>query len=148
MDYFGVSSPNFTYGKETLDNFEDEKRKEDYEKVKNEFEESNIFQEENTYEEIKNNFERNQNFFASNQGLDFSMEKIDSVPNGFNCDDKIRIIFTEEEEKCIQGNINYLVEQETIPMEIEDENSLKRKRETGLRKSTDPKPKRLFSNSI
>lgn len=152
MDYFGVSSPNFTYGKETLNNFEDEKRKEDHERVKKEFEESNLFedffQEENTYDEIKNNFERNQNFFANTSVLDFSMEKIDSIPNGFNCDEKNRVFFSEEEEMCIQKNIDYLLEQGTIPMELEDKNSLKRKREVGLRKSTEPKPKRLFSNSI
>ena len=169
MDYFGVSSPTFVFGQDILDRFngQDNDRKENHEKIKKEFQDSDMF--ESQYEEIKNNFESNQNFFAGT----FSMEKIDSIPNGFGCQSAncnneeakfgtTYLPFCNENKKCMQKNIEHLLlenaklkvlietpfEYGVTPMELEDETSLKRKREDGLKKSVEPKPKRLFSDSI
>jgi len=166
MDYYGVSSPSFIFeSDEDLNTGRDFER--EFERVRDKFQESNYY---DFNKEIRSNFEKSQNFYSDSYNNNFSMEKKNTVIDGFGCQNvncnnrearfgTTYLPFCNENKKCMKKNIEHLLLENTklkvftqnsyeeygvIAMDIDDKPSPKRKREDSLKKSTEPNPKRLF----
>lgn len=166
MDYYGVSSPSFIFDSdEDLNTGRDFER--EFERVRDKFQESNYY---DFNKEIRSNFEKSQNFYSDSYNNNFSMEKKNTVIDGFGCQNvncnnrearfgTTYLPFCNENKKCMKKNIEHLLLENTklkvftqnsyeeygvIAMDIDDKPSPKRKREDSLKKSTEPNPKRLF----